>query len=113
MNRTLEPVGQLDAAELNQTLERAVDGREPTAEASQQYVGITAEAAAMITENGASKGVSMILDSGQAAAEGEDGVDGVDVAAIFGAVSITNFTLGVIFERQRLADLGVELPKTA
>ena len=111
MERTLEPTGQLDPDELNQTLERAVFGREPTTEASHQYVGITDDAARMIVDNGAEKGISMVLN---ATSEGEgDEQSGVDIASIFGAAAITNFTLGVIFERQRLQDLGVELPKTA
>jgi hypothetical protein len=103
MEPKFEPSTQLDVDTVNDILGAAVEGRTPSVEASLSFVGIDENGRDMLAREFASKGNGMIADELLKLAEGGDSAgSGLDISVIFATTGFTAYTLGVIYERERL-----------
>lgn len=98
MEPKFEPQTKLDANGLNDVLASAVDGREPTSEMCEQYIGIDRSGIAMLAKEFAEKGSITVMEQIATAQEG----DSLNLELAFGTIGVTAFQLGVLYERERL-----------
>lgn len=103
MEPKFEPTTRLDVDALNDVLGAAVEGRTPSVEASLTFVGITEEGRDMLAREFTDKGNAMIADELIKLTEsGDSDGAGLDISVIFATTGFMAFTLGVIYERERL-----------